>query len=171
MSNVAAYLEAAKQVVDLYDGVKTIVSDGRPVLTSNDIVACAVPQGADPMSMPAAGTNVHKIVYDEEWEIPYITSWSTKATVKIAWAYGARYKGGGAYIPAVFTWCEDSDLSTGQDFTVTFEAGSPYTQGDENAPYAVLPVKVHFHEESVVDSFDKTYQYLLYGYGGEAQRL
>ncbi|HZC70008.1 MAG TPA: hypothetical protein VE442_04900 [Jatrophihabitans sp.] len=163
------YLAVAKQVVDLYPGIKSIVSDSRPVLTTHDVAATAIPHGADPMNMVAQGTNVRVINYKADWEIPYVTDWSTTAKIKLAWAFGARYEGGGAYIPAVYSWCEEIDPSTGQDLNITIEAGQPYVQGEENSPYAVLPVKITCHEESLTDTHNEVHEYLLYGYGPSQQ--
>ena len=169
MSNASAYLEAAKQVVDMYGDVKNIISDSRPVLDMNTVVANAIPQDASAMDMVAAGTNVHAVYYNAEWTLG-VVDWTTTATIKIAWAYGARWQGGGAYIPAVYAWCDAVDPSTGQDLSVTFDALPPYVQGD-NAPYAVLPIRVTIREESLTDTYYEAHQFALMGYGGPAIRL
>lgn len=163
------YLEAAKQVVNLYPQIKSIVHDSRPIVTANEHVANAIPHDADPMSMVAAGTNRRVINYRADWEIPLVTSWSTTAEIHLAWAYGARYHGFGAFIPAVQCWVEQIDPSTGQDLTITIESEPPYVQGEENAPYAVLPIKITCHETSAVATNHEEHMYHLYGYGPSVQ--
>jgi hypothetical protein len=64
-----------------------------------------MPRDMDPMSAPVQGTNTFERWYVQGWSFagePY----SSQAKVNISWAWGARYHGGGAFIPSVWAWVD-----------------------------------------------------------------
>ncbi|HSH22479.1 MAG: hypothetical protein M3Q48_05605 [Actinomycetota bacterium] len=152
-------------VVDTVSKVWEIMKDNVPQLDHNTMIANAIPGGADWSQLsPAAGTNVKRINYHTEWDWG-VSETSTDIVLKLAWAYGSRYHGGGAFIPSVYAWIESADVAWGNDVTITFQPGNPYLQGSESAPYAVLPIMVEFRETSPADDNHETYSYSLHGYG------
>jgi hypothetical protein len=158
-------LEGVSTVVDTVGKVWDIMKDNVPQLDHNTMLASAIPGGADWSQLsPAAGTNVKVINYKTEWDWG-ISETETTVTLKMGVAYGARFRGGGAFIPSVFAWVDSADVGWGNDLTITFQPGNPYLEGTDTAPYAVLPVSFEFRETSPTDDSHETYTFLLYGYG------
>jgi hypothetical protein len=159
---------AITEIVDTVGGVLTkIIGDNAAQVSSNQLLANAVPKGVDWNNMGAAGgTSVRVIPYKGEWDW-WPDSW---ATVKFAWAHSARYKNGGAFISSVYSWVEGSNIAPRCKLNVTFQASAPYLATQGKAPVAALPVTISFVENSPVDQMQEAYQYLLFG-NGQIQKL
>jgi hypothetical protein len=172
---MTGYVEAATTVVNTIGGAIKILEQNRPAVSHNQILSTAMPRDMDPMSAPVQGTNTFERWYVQGWSFagePY----SSQAKVNISWAWGARYHGGGAFIPSVWAWVDPVQVPEMwvpwyHHLDVTFSGGNPYTQdAGQGQIYSCLPIEIHFLEETPVDRADHTWRYILYGTGHKQQQ-
>jgi hypothetical protein len=60
----------------------------------------------------------------------------------LRWEIGARYRGGGAYIPNCYLYVPNCTVLWGFTVDASLHVGEPKNAGDENAPNAALPLTI-----------------------------
>lgn len=154
---------AAVEVTDtVAGGALSVVSDSQAQVTSDQVLATALPQG----------TSAGDVQHEGSWStvtLDYASKWSngpeSKAVVNVAFAHSARYKNGGAFIPQVVAWVDSMEVPDSSKLMVSFEASTPYVVGEEQAPIAALPVTVAVTEAAEADTAEDRQQFVFYGTG------
>jgi hypothetical protein len=103
--------------------------------------ANAVPAHADESKLlDSHGPNVQRISYQRRHKHPVDDHPSVEFAIDLKWTYGARYKGGGAYIPKVWTEVPMHNVGAGWHVNIrALCAELPYIE-HEKAPVAMLPL-------------------------------
>jgi hypothetical protein len=118
--------------------------DGEPTVDVNTTWASALPTGAVGTDLgPAVGEN--SVAWT--WNGPGILYHDFYFDMRLIWSYGARYHGGGAWIPS----CK-VDIPAHRvdgipylehwDIKIATSVGPPYLGGTDTAPIAELPLDV-----------------------------
>jgi hypothetical protein len=85
--------------------------------------------------------------------------------ILLKWQYGARYRGGGAFIPNI--WTEVPQLFVGWPWNadIRFVAHHPTNAGTADAPLAAIPVTVRGTVGSGAELHHVEWGFVLYGNG------
>jgi hypothetical protein len=150
-----------------------LVEKSESVVNINADQANAVPDGADWTSdlTGAQGPNYKDITYKSSWYIwvPFADDIESETTVtmRVFWMYGAKYKGGGAFIPTARVEVVHLDPGYNNDIDISVSVGQPTNVGTDTAPNAALPLSITVKEDSMVPGQDnhETYTVMLYGTG------
>lgn len=150
-----------------------LVEKSESVVNINADQANAVPDGADWATdlTGAAGPNYKDITYTSSWYIwnPFGDDHesSTSITMRVFWMYGAKYRGGGAFIPTAWVDVVSLDPGYNNDIDIKVTVGNPSNVGSDTAPIAALPLSITVKEDSMVPGQDnqETYTVMLYGTG------
>jgi hypothetical protein len=167
---VSGYVAAAQQVVNTIAGAVKILENNRPQVTATTQLGNAMPQGVDPMSTPSQGTRTISKWYIQGWSFMG-EGYSSQCKIHMSWAWGARYNGGGAFIPSLTAWVDNIDVPDtwvpwSHNLDITVRSGQPYTQdAGQGQIYACLPVTIALEESTPVDRAEDTWSFILYGTG------
>jgi hypothetical protein len=138
-----------------------LVEKSESVVSIDADQANAVPDGADWVNdlTGAAGPNYKDITYTSSWYIwnPFgeDSESNTTITMRVFWMYGAKYRGGGAFIPTAWVEVVHLDPGYNNDIDISVHIGQPSNVGTS--------VK----EDSMIPGQDnqETYTVMLYGTG------
>ncbi len=84
----------------------------------------------------------------------------------LRWEYGARYKGGGAFIPNCYLYVPKCHVLWGFDVDVQLHVHNPSNAGTESAPIARLPLTISGSVSSLVNTHSVQWDFVLFGNGG-----
>jgi len=160
-------LAAAETIVNMAETTWKIIEAGRPSADITRSTANAVPAVSDWTNL----TNTQGPMWiSRHRQIQYLWPFEDylHVDVKIVlnWEYGARYRGGGAYIPNV--WVEVPECYAGWpwDVNVGLTARNPTNQqGSGEPPLARLPVTLHGTISSPGETYHVDYGWVLFGDG------
>jgi hypothetical protein len=83
----------------------------------------------------------------------------------LRWEYGARYKGGGAFIPNCYLYVPKCEVLWGFDVNVQLHVHNPSNAGSETAPMARLPLTISGSVSSLVNTHSLQWDFVLFGNG------
>jgi hypothetical protein len=83
----------------------------------------------------------------------------------LRWEYGARHRGGGAFIPNCYLYVPTCSVLWGFDVNVQIHVHNPSNAGTETAPIARLPLTVSGSVSSLVNSHGVQWDFQLFGNG------
>ena len=147
-----------------------IISSGEASAEIGSSTANAVPQVDDWQSLTGTtGPNGYRMYTSRGFLWPFDDYDHVQIEIKLRWEYGARYKGGGAYIPNV--WVEVPQCFVGYpwDANISFQAMDPSNAGTEEAPLARLPVLVKGTVSSGAELHHVEWSFVLFGDGTSQQ--
>jgi hypothetical protein len=131
-------------------------------------MANAVPNVNDWDSLTdAQWPNVRRFRYRRDHEFPVDDHHPVEFAVELKWMYGAKYKGGGAFIQGA--WVEVTRHHLRTPWTVNLRAGTfdPSNGGTATAPVAILPFTIT-GEVTIGSTVDHVrWDVVLYGDGKE----
>jgi hypothetical protein len=146
-----------------------VIKDGEPSEEVGRSTANAVPQVDDWQSLETGFYPPKSI--SMKWSKPVAYPWDdyvfVEFTILLKWDYGARYRGGGAYINGI--WIEVPQAYDGwswhTNIDVWFHAPSNANVGKKDAPIARIPVTVAGTVKTYEQSHHVEWGFTLYGNG------
>jgi hypothetical protein len=156
---------------DIFNAAKDawdIIKDNAPSTDIQGSTANAVPRVDDWQSITGAkGPNIYSWYY----HVPYVDVWPfsdydhVQIKFKLKWEIGARYRGGGAYIPNVWIEIPECYVGLGWHADIRFTAHNPSNTGSETAPIARIPCTVAGTVHSAAESYHLEWSFILNGDG------
>lgn len=159
--------ELTAMITGIINGLKTsweVVRDSEPVVNAVSDQAHAVPAEVNWSALTqGAGPN-----YLTFWFRTYYPQGVPAAAVRMRlyWVYGARYLGGGAFIPNAWLDVLDCEAAAGNTVNIALTVYDPENRGTESAPNAYLPVSIRCEDTTAAGStILETRVFGLYGTG------
>jgi hypothetical protein len=154
------------------DAVSNIASAAWHVIESNK-----PSQSLATNTCNAVPTGIHDLNGLTDAQGPNSVTWSlvmenafTVDVVDIAfdlrWEYGARHKGGGAFIPNCYLYVPKCSVLWGFDVDVQLHVHNPTNAGTDTAPIARLPLTISGSVSSLVKTESVQWDFVLFGNGG-----
>jgi hypothetical protein len=144
-----------------------IIKDGAPAVDIQSSTANAVPQVDDWQNLTNTHPkpNVLRVYYNRSFLWPLDDYDHVQFEILLKWDFGARYKGGGAYIPNV--WIEVPTCFAGWpwDVNIGLHAQHPTNTGDLTAPHARIPVTISGSVSSGAEHHTVQWGFVLFGNG------
>ena len=140
-----------------------VIESNKPSSSLVSNTCNAVPAGADPNSLTQVqGPNsvVWRLCFRNHLSVNVVD-----VRFDLRWEYGARYDGGGAFIPNCYLYVPDCTVLWGYTVDINVHAYTPSNAGTDTAPVACLPITVHGTMKSLVDTRDLQWDFVLYGDG------
>lgn len=140
-----------------------VIEDGKPSAEISTNTCNAVPDVSDWHSLTDAQgpTWVGRKL---KWE-NYLGIDVVDLHFRVHWEYGARYRGGGAYIPNCWITVIRCDVAWGFDVSLNMHVHNPTNAGNETAPKARLPITISGSVSSPLVSQTLNWDYILFGDG------
>jgi hypothetical protein len=141
-----------------------VVRDSEPVVNATCDQANAVPAGVDwPMRL-TQGTGPNYLTF---WFRTYRPGGEPASAVRMRlyWVYGARYLGGGAFIPNAWLDLLDCRTAAGSTVNIDVTVLPPRNHGTATAPNAYLPISIRCEDSAGDSAVVQTRVFCLYGTG------
>jgi hypothetical protein len=158
---------SADTVVNVAKFAWEIIKDGKATAEIDHSTANAVPQVDDWLSLSGThGPNTHRLHYSRSFLWPLDDYVHVEFEILLKWQFGARYKGGGAFIPNV--WIEVPTCFVGWPWNadIGISVQHPTNVGEDGAPVAALPVTVKGTVTSGAEWHHVEWGFVLLGTGG-----
>lgn len=154
--------------IDIVNVLKTsweIVRDNAPVVNATSDQANAVPAGSNWTTdlADARGPNYYTFSYVVEH--PLFGFEHARVRMRLYWNYGARYRGGGAFIPNCWLDVLDCNVGIGWTVNISLNVHHPENRGTAGAPNSYLPVSVRAQGHSISSNIIETWTFGVYGAG------
>ncbi len=157
-------MSEGSQVINAGKLAWEIIKDNRPVVGTSGSFANAIPKDV-PWEQLSAYQGINH--FEWRWNGPGLLMKDFTFDMKINWAYGARYRGGGANITNCWVDVLDHDVGIGgYRIDVIARTGNPQNVGTETAPVAELPVNVTLTYANWLWGWSGTCNFLVRGHGG-----
>src|SRR3954452_13743232 len=116
-----------------------VIKDGAPSADISNSTANAVPQVDDWQALSdAKGPNSYRMHDHVDYVWPLDDYEHVEFTILLKWDFGARYKGGGAFIPNVWVEVPECFVGFGWHVDIRLTAQHPTNAGSATAPLARL---------------------------------
>jgi len=140
-----------------------VVKANRPKVNVSADYVNAIPKGAEWNDLTApAGTNYQKW----KWLGPGLILHDFEFVMQLSWTYGARYRGGGAYITNATVTVNDYDVGIGgYDIDISCRIGNIENFGSERAPIPAIPIDVTLKWSNWLSAGGGTNRFKVYGHG------
>jgi hypothetical protein len=148
---------------NLGSGAWDVVSGREPAAAIYTTTCSAMPKVDDWQSVSAAtGTNhLMRQLYIENRR----NDEAIHIVWKLNWEYGARYRGGGAFIPNCWISVDYCNVIPGWGAAISVEVRNTENAGTDTAPVARLLLTVHSRFYSWAENESKDYNFALLGSG------
>jgi hypothetical protein len=157
---------SAETIVNTLKFAWPIIKEGKASAEIADSKANAVPQVDDWQSLTdVRGPSAYRMSYDIGFVWPLDDYDHVQMEIGLKWNIGARYRGGGAFIPAVWIVVPKLYVGYGWDVNISFTAQNPENAGDERAPIARIPVTVKGTVSGGLDLYHVEWGFVLFGDG------
>lgn len=150
-------------VINAASSAWKIIQDGKPSMEVSTNNANAVPDVNDWQNL----TDAHGPTWvgrHLKWT-NYLGIDVVDVHFKVFWEYGARYNGGGAFIPNCHITVLSCDVAWGFDFDLNMRVHNPTNAGTATAPRARLPISISGSVSSPLTSRTLGWEYVLFGDG------
>lgn len=144
-----------------------VIKDGQPSAEIQSGYANAVPDVSDWQNLRGAPDQPN-IYY---WPLTVTNSWPFEKKVidiqfELKWMYGARYNGGGAFIPNLWIHVPHCRVLWGWSCDIKLTVGNPdNASNDTGRPIARVPVTVHGTTSSGLETTNYQWDFTLRGDG------
>ena len=157
---------SAETIVNMLKDAWPIIKDGKASAEIADARANAVPQVDDWKSLTdTRGPNGYRMKYSIGFVWPLDDYDHVQLEIVLRWDVGARYRGGGAFIPNIWIDVPTCFVGYGWDVNINFTAQNPTNTGDERAPHARIPVTVKGTVSSGAELYHVEWGFVLFGNG------
>lgn len=161
---------SADTVVNMAKFAWDVIKDGAASADIADSRANAVPQVDDWLSLTGAqGPNVYSMKYSNSFLWPLDDYVHVQFEIQLKWDIGARYKGGGAFIPNIWLTVPECFVGWPWNVNISFSAQNPTNAGDAGAPLARIPVTVKGTVSSGAELNHVEWGFILFGDGNSQQ--
>ncbi len=157
---------SADTIVNVAKTAWDIIKDGKSSVDVETSTANAVPQVDDWQSLTdTSGPNAIQMYYHNSFLWPLDDYDHVQIKILLKWDIGARYHGGGAFIPNV--WVEVPECFVGYpwDANISLTAQNPTNAGSAQAPLARIPVTIKGTVKSGTDYNHVEWGFVLFGNG------
>lgn len=158
---------SADTIVNMAELAWKIIEGGKPSVEIKKAKANAVPQVDDWQSLTDtfARPGVQRMYYHRSFLWPLDDYDHVQFEILLKWDFGARYKGGGAFIPNI--WIEVPQCFAGWPWDINIEmtAQNPTNTGGPGAPHARIPVTVSGTVSSGAEHHTVEWGFVLFGNG------
>ena len=135
---------SADTIVNVAQFAWDIIKDGAAAAEIGNTTANAVPQVDDWQSLTGTrGPNVQRMRYANHFYWPLDDYVHVEFEILLKWQFGARYRGGGAFIPNI--WIEVPQCFVGWPWNANIgitTRNPTNASNDANAPLAAVPVTI-----------------------------
>ncbi|MGZ6986617.1 MAG: hypothetical protein ACXVKP_17100 [Ilumatobacteraceae bacterium] len=143
-----------------------VITDGKPSADIFNSTANAVPQVEDWQSLTETrGPNSYRMFYHRAYLWPFDDCDHVQLQILLKWEFGARYKGGGAFIPNIWVEVPECFVGFGWDANISFAAQQPTNAGSDVAPHARIPVTLMGTVSSGSELHHVEWGFVLFGSG------
>jgi hypothetical protein len=157
---------SAETIVNVAKFAWEVIKDGKPTVDISNSTANAVPQVDDWQSLTdTRGPNSYRIHYTNSFLWPFDDYVHVEFEILLKWDFGARYQGGGAFIPNI--WVEVPSCFVGWPWNanISITAQHPTNAGSAGAPMARIPVTVKGTVGSGAELDHVEWGFVLFGDG------
>jgi hypothetical protein len=142
-----------------------VIESNKPSASLASNTCNAVPAGiTDPVSSLTHAQGPNRLVWKLQMENAFGID-VVDIEFDLRWEYGARYHGGGAFIPNCYLYVPRCSVLWGFDVNVQIHVHNPSNAGTETAPIARLPLTVSGSVSSLVNSHGVQWDFQLFGNG------
>jgi hypothetical protein len=143
-----------------------IIKDGKPSADIHNSTAAAVPGVSDWMSLSdARGPNVRRMYYHVSFVWPFDDYVHAEFDILLKFQYGARYNGGGAFIPNLWIEVPTCFVAWGWTADINFIGRNPTNAGEAGSPIAALPLTISGSVSSPLETYHVEWGFTAYGNG------
>jgi hypothetical protein len=161
---------SAEEVVNVAKFAWDIIKDGKASAEIGDSTANAVPQVDDWLALTdTRGPNVRRMSYHVAFVWPFDDYVHAEFDILLKWQFGARYKGGGAFIPNLWIEVPSCFVAYGWDAHIGITTRHPTNVGQAGAPHAALPVTIKGTVSSPLETYHVEWGFVAYGSGAIEQ--
>jgi hypothetical protein len=153
------------------DGIANIASAAWHVIESNKPSSSlasntcnAVPDGVHDLNSLTDAQGPNSLVWRLRKENAYGIE-VVDISFDLRWEYGARYRGGGAYISNCYLYVPRCNVLWGFNVDVNLHVHNPTNAGTDSAPIARLPLTISGTVSSLVNSHSLQWDFILFGDG------
>lgn len=157
---------SAETIVNVAKFAWDVIKDGKPTVDIGTFRANAVPQVDDWQALAdTRGPNWYRMKYHNSFMWPLDDYDHVQFEIVLKWDFGARYHGGGAFIPNI--WVEVPECFVGFPWSVNIglTAQNPTNAGEPGAPLARVPVTVKGTVGSGLELEHVEWGFVLFGNG------
>jgi hypothetical protein len=140
-----------------------VIEAGKPSASLGESACSAVPGGPG-----WSGLDGSQAPNRIQWRLRYTNALGLDvvlACFELKWEYGARYDGGGAFIPTCWLHVPQCEVLWGYSLDVTLYAHQPSNAGTDAAPVARLPITISGAVTTPFWTDDVRWDYTLFGDG------
>jgi hypothetical protein len=158
---------SAETVVNMAKVAWDIIKDGAPSAELTNSTANAVPQVDDWQALTnATGPRWLQRRRAIEYLWPFDGYLHADLIVRLNWDFGARYRGGGAYIPNIWVEVPECFVGWPWDANLQLTARNPTNaSGPGEPPVARIPVTVRGTISSPAEVYHVDWGFVLFGTG------
>ncbi len=142
-----------------------VIESGKPSASLASQHCNAVPAGiTDPVSALTDAQGPNRLTWRLKMENAFTVD-VVDIAFDLRWEFGARYHGGGAFIPNCYLYVPQCSVLWGFDVNIGIHVHNPSNAGTESAPVARLPLTVSGSVSSLVNSHSVQWDFVLFGNG------
>lgn len=158
---------SAESVINAAKFAWDVIKDGKPAADLTSTTANAVPQVDDWQSLTdtQARPNAFRMKYNVSYVWPLDDYDHVQLQIVLKWDFGARYHGGGAFIPNVWVEVPECFVGSGWDVNLRLTAQNPTNTGASGSPLARIPVTVKGTVSSGLELYHVEWAFVLFGDG------
>ena len=139
----------------------TVIKDGEPSIEISNSTANAVPQVNDWQQLEGTrGPMSTWVSYSRDVAWPFENYTFAEFTIVLKWDYGATYKGGGAYIPNIWTEVPQAYAAFTWKLNIGLRIHNLTNAGSKEAPIARVPItltgSIRTYEQTHTFSWSRT---------------
>lgn len=147
-----------------------IIKDGKPSASIDDSTANAVPDVPNWTDLTdSRGPNTRKMHYSISYVWPFDDYVHAEFDILLKFNYGARYNGGGVFIPNLWIEVPNCFVGWGWSADIGITVRHPTNVGQPGAPVAALPVTIKGTVSSPLESYHVEWGFTAYGTGAVEQ--
>jgi hypothetical protein len=157
---------SADTIVNAAKAAWDVIKDGAASAEISSSSANAVPQVDDWQSLTdTRGPNSYRMYYSRGFVWPFDDYDHVQIEILLKWDFGARYKGGGAFIPNIWVEVPQCFVGFGWDANISLTAQNPTNAGSAGAPHARIPVTIKGSVSSGAEFHHVEWGFVLFGNG------
>ena len=142
-----------------------VIESNKPSASLATSTCNAVPAGiTDPVSALTDAQGPNRVTWRLQMENAFTVD-VVDIAFDLRWEFGARYRGGGAFIPNCYLYVPHCSVLWGFDVDVQIHVHNPTNAGTESAPIARLPLTVSGSVSSLVNTHSIQWDFVLLGDG------
>jgi hypothetical protein len=157
--------DTVEAIANIASGAWHVIETNKPSASLASNTCNAVPDGvSDPVTALTDAQGPNSITWRLRMENGFGMD-VVDILFDLRWDYGARYNGGGAFIPNCYLYVPHCSVLWGFTVDVNLHVHNPTNAGTPTAPIARLPLTISGTVSSLVKSESIQWDFLLHGDG------